>query len=55
MPEVSFSQEELLKYVENVLEKQDHCVIVVAEGAGQDLMLCSNEYDASGRWLKVDI
>ena len=34
---------------------KDHCVIVVAEGAGQDLIFATQERDASGNLLKKDI
>ena len=34
---------------------KDHCVIVVAEGAGQDLIDAAQERDASGNLLKKDI
>ncbi|MDF7823350.1 ATP-dependent 6-phosphofructokinase [Pontiellaceae bacterium B12227] len=47
----------LLAYLEERLEQKDHAVIVVAEGAGQDLFqsLEADQRDASGNKLHRDI
>lgn len=69
IPEVAFSLEGpkgLYRYIESCFEKQGHCTIVVAEGAGMDLMQqdeSSLERDKSGNvklpciatWLKARI
>jgi 6-phosphofructokinase len=36
IPEVSFDMDKLFEYVETNLESKGHCLIVVAEGAGQE-------------------
>jgi 6-phosphofructokinase 1 len=38
IPEVPFKIEAVMSYVESILKKKGHCVICVAEGAGQDLI-----------------
>ena len=49
VPEVSFRLEDLLAHVETTLKRKGHMVIVVAEGAGQELIAGSNdEHDATG-------
>jgi len=49
IPEVSFRLEDLLAHVETTLKRKGHMVIVVAEGAGQELIAGSNdEHDATG-------
>jgi 6-phosphofructokinase 1 len=49
----------LLQYVERRLKENKHMVIVVAEGAGQDLIAkslsTSEQQDASGNKLLLDI
>lgn len=49
----------LLQYVEKRLKENKHMVIVVAEGAGQDLiaksLATSDQQDASGNKLLLDI
>ncbi len=55
IPEVPFSLDVLLKALKERLEKRNHAVIVVAEGAGQDLFTSTNEVDASGNVKFVDI
>ena len=35
IPEIQFSMEKLCEHVAKVFEKKGHCVICVAEGAGQ--------------------
>lgn len=56
IPEVSFSLDTLLASLENRFAHKDHAVIVVAEGAGQDLIEGAGEMrDASGNILKKDI
>jgi 6-phosphofructokinase 1 len=61
IPEVKFEMEGergFLKALENRLKKRGHCVILVAEGAGQELMRHDNETiekDASGNVKLLDI
>ena len=55
VPEVPFRLETLLRALKQRLEKRGHAVIVVAEGAGQDLMKGTGEKDASGNIRLGDI
>jgi 6-phosphofructokinase 1 len=48
VPEQPFAVESLLAALERRLEMKEHAVIVVAEGAGQDLLGQGAETDASG-------
>ncbi|KAJ7958844.1 ATP-dependent 6-phosphofructokinase [Quillaja saponaria] len=46
----------LLEFVEKRLKENGHMVIVIAEGAGQDLLSeCLNEQDASGNKMLQDV
>ncbi|NQT94248.1 MAG: ATP-dependent 6-phosphofructokinase, partial [Lentisphaerae bacterium] len=54
VPEVPFSLERLLAFLEARLEEKSHAVIVVAEGAGQDLVPRDGA-DASGNRSLGDI
>lgn len=55
VPEVPFSMDAFLAALKKRLEKRSHAVIVVAEGAGQDLFTSTGERDASGNVKYVDI
>lgn len=55
VPEVPFSLEKFLAALEERLITRQHAVIVVAEGAGQDLMDRPEERDASGNRKFADI
>jgi 6-phosphofructokinase 1 len=55
VPEVPFSLEPFLNALRTRLEIRGHAVIVVAEGAGKDLMNAPNERDASGNIRFQDI
>jgi 6-phosphofructokinase 1 len=55
IPEVRFTLDKLFAAVRQRLERRGHAVIVVAEGAGQDLMATSGERDASGNVKYGDI
>ena len=55
IPEVPFSLEKFLEAVKTRLKKRGHSVIVVAEGAGQDLLGQSSKHDASGNIKFQDI
>jgi 6-phosphofructokinase 1 len=55
VPEVPFSLDTFLEALKTRLEKRKHAVIVVAEGAGQDLFEATGERDASGNVKYVDI
>jgi 6-phosphofructokinase 1 len=47
VPEVSFTLESVLAFLDERLSRKSHAVIVVAEGAGQELV-SGDGYDASG-------
>ena len=55
VPEQPFALDSLLAALERRLAKKEHAVIVVAEGAGQDLVGKSGETDASGNAKLQDI
>ena len=55
IPELPFTLEGFLKSVEERLSEKGHAVIVVGEGAGQELMRKSFEQDASGNVRLGDI
>jgi 6-phosphofructokinase 1 len=55
IPEVAFTLENFLTALHDRLARRGHAVIVVAEGAGQDLMAESGERDASGNLKYGDI
>jgi 6-phosphofructokinase 1 len=55
VPEVRFTLGRFLAALRERLERRGHAVVVVAEGAGQDLMAKSQERDASGNVKYEDI
>lgn len=58
VPEISFKLEGkfgLYKSIENRLTSKGHCLIAVAEGAGQHLIPATGETDASGNTKYADI
>jgi len=55
VPEVPFTLERFLAALADRLERRGHALIVVAEGAGQDLMRRIDERDASGNLKQGDI
>jgi len=55
VPEVPFTLDRLFKALRERLERRKHAVIIVAEGAGQDLMKTIGDRDASGNILHSDI
>jgi 6-phosphofructokinase 1 len=55
IPEVPFKLEPLLAALRDRLERRGHAVIVVAEGAGQDLMAARADRDPSGNVKYGDI
>jgi 6-phosphofructokinase 1 len=55
VPEVPFTLERFLAELTERLERREHAVIVVAEGAGQDLMEKTSGRDASGNVKYGDI
>jgi 6-phosphofructokinase 1 len=55
VPEVPFGLETFRKALKERLDRRGHAVIVVAEGAGQDLMEGTSEKDASGNIRLSDI
>jgi 6-phosphofructokinase 1 len=52
---VPFRLEKFLSALERRLERRGHAVIVVAEGAGQDLMASGDQRDASGNVKYGDV
>mgnify|MGYP000882757023 FL=1 len=55
IPEVSFTLEALVRALEQRLKHRGHAVIVVAEGAGQDLIQRTGDRDASGNVRFSDV
>eukprot|EP00163_Fabomonas_tropica_P006314 TRINITY_DN1589_c0_g1_i1.p1 TRINITY_DN1589_c0_g1~~TRINITY_DN1589_c0_g1_i1.p1 ORF type:complete len:420 (+),score=77.80 TRINITY_DN1589_c0_g1_i1:742-2001(+) len=55
VPESKFTFEGVTKYIEAVLRDKGHAVIVVAEGAGQELLVDTGEVDASHNKKLSDI
>lgn len=55
VPEVPFSMDAFLEALKKRLEQRSHAVIVVAEGAGQNLFASTGERDASGNVKFGDI
>lgn len=55
IPEVPFALDGLFAALRERLKRGGHAVIVVAEGAGQDLLVATNEKDASGNVQYGDI
>jgi 6-phosphofructokinase 1 len=55
IPEVPFTLDGLFVALKQLLEQLGHAVIVVAEGAGQDLFETTGERDASGNIKYGDI
>ena len=55
IPEMRFSIETFLEALQARVEKRKHAVVVVGEGAGQDLMKASGKRDASGNISFGDI
>jgi 6-phosphofructokinase 1 len=55
VPEVSFRLEAFLSALEERIRRRGHAVVVVAEGAGQDLLAGNGERDASGNLKFGDI
>ena len=55
VPEVPFTLQGFLSALQQRIERRNHAMIVVAEGAGQDLMAKSQERDASGNVKYGDI
>jgi 6-phosphofructokinase 1 len=55
IPEVPFTLERLFNVLGERLEKRGHAVIVVAEGAGQDILQKTGDRDASGNIRFQDV
>jgi 6-phosphofructokinase 1 len=55
VPEVPFSLERFLSELKQRIERRGHAVVVVAEGAGQDLMARADERDSSGNVKHGDV
>ena len=58
IPEVHFTEDKLMQYIDRILNKKGHVVICVAEGAGQDMLAKSGThqgFDASGNPILQDV
>lgn len=55
VPEVPFTRDPLLSFIRERIERRGHVLIVVAEGAGQDLLSSSGARDRSGNARYGDI
>jgi 6-phosphofructokinase 1 len=55
IPEMRFTLDFFLKALQERLENRRHAVVVVGEGAGQDLMQATGEHDESGNIRFSDI
>jgi len=55
VPEVSFTLDGFLRNLEERLQRRGHAVVVVAEGAGQELLAATSERDPSGNIKLGDI
>jgi 6-phosphofructokinase 1 len=55
IPEVGFTVEGIVQAARERIERDGYVVIVVAEGAGQDLLAGAAEWDASGNRRHADI
>eukprot|EP00892_Ulva_mutabilis_P007537 jgi/Ulvmu1/5155/UM021_0172.1 len=56
IPEINFSIDKVNSHIESIIEGKGHCVICVAEGAGQEMLEYSaTERDASGNPILGDI
>jgi 6-phosphofructokinase 1 len=58
IPEIKFEMRKLCEYIAKVFEKKGHCVVCVAEGAGQDILDSEGSKgttDASGNPILSDI
>ena len=49
IPEVEFQLEPVMDFVDHVVRKKGHCVICVAEGAGQELVESRADGQATGK------
>ena len=45
IPEVPFELPKLLEHVDKILAAKGHCVVCVAEGAGQNLAQVGSQHD----------
>lgn len=56
IPEVKFDLEALTEYVKDVMKRKGHCVVCIAEGAGQDIVQHGHtDTDKSGNPILKDI
>jgi len=55
LPEAKFTMEELIEYLINRFKTKQHCLIVCAEGAGQDILPPTGKKDKSGNNVLQDI
>jgi 6-phosphofructokinase 1 len=55
IPEIKFTTDKLLEFVGRILDNKGHCVVCVAEGAGQDILDGSERTDLSGNPILSDI
>jgi 6-phosphofructokinase 1 len=56
IPEIPFDLDKLCDFVRSIMDRKDHCVVCVAEGAGQEIMDSTPKgTDASGNPILQDI
>ena len=56
IPEVPFSITNICELVKNRVTNRGHCLIAIAEGAGQDILQrATPQFDASGNRVLVDV
>lgn len=54
LPEVKFTLDEVLDYLEERFQEKDHALIVLAEGAGTDILPPTGKLDPSGNAILQD-
>ena len=55
IPEIPFEMDGAMHHIERIVRKRGHAVVVVAEGAGQDILDGHHETDASGNPVLKDV
>lgn len=57
IPEIDFDLDQLVKHLASIVDRKGHCVVCVAEGAGQDLLEKQTDArtDLSGNPILEDV
>lgn len=55
IPEMQINKDKLFAYIAQVMKKQKHCVIVVAEGCGDTIISSGDTTDAGGNKVLADV